>query len=182
MCLGKVGLNNKFCVKECVEGRKHCGTGRHVAKYKVLEDAAYIRHTDNQVYASPSLDLKLLSDAQTAKLASMELSASDWEQLFADVRAGKFPSWLQQQEPEDDSMKDDELDQESFHLLSPVASKSKNGVFKIVPTFSFDSVNSETASQEDDQRPNLDKKLAKLEGKVVSLKNKVVPSVCGYRR
>jgi hypothetical protein len=144
-----------------------------VAKYQVSEDAAYIRHTDNQVYASPSLDLKLLSDAQTAKLASMELSASDWEQVFADVPAGKFPSWLQQQDQEDDSMKDDELDQESFHLLSPVASKSKNGVFKIVPTFSFDSVNSETASQEDDQRPNLDKKLAKLEGKVVSLKNKL---------
>jgi hypothetical protein len=92
--------------------------------------------------------------------------------MFVNIRSGNFPEWLQQEQDEN-LARDDDLYQDSLQLLSPAASKNKNGVFKIIPTFSFESVNSDTASQDEQEGSNLDKKLAKLEGKVVSLKNKL---------
>lgn len=87
-------MNNKICIKMSAVDRKHCGTGRHMAKHKVETDTAYIRHTDNQVYATPTLDLKLLTVTQRSKLLSMEFSAKDWEQLFSEIQAGSIPDWL----------------------------------------------------------------------------------------
>ncbi len=46
VCLGKVGTS-KFCIKACEEGKSTCGTSRHVAKFAISKDGAYIRATDN---------------------------------------------------------------------------------------------------------------------------------------
>lgn len=54
-----------------------------------------------------------------------------------------------------------------MELLSPVASRAKNGVFKIDPNFSFESANSDTLPTEDqagEAQPGIDGRLAKLEG------------------
>jgi hypothetical protein len=35
VCFGKVGLNNKICVKECIEDKTHCGVNHHGQKLKL---------------------------------------------------------------------------------------------------------------------------------------------------
>jgi len=87
-------LNNKFCIKECVEGKNHCGVNRHSSKFEVVPDTAYIWATDNQVVSAPSLDLISLSQAQRAELLSASMSATDWEACFQAIQMGETPEWL----------------------------------------------------------------------------------------
>jgi hypothetical protein len=96
----------------------------------------------------------------------MEFSANDWEQLLSDIQAGSIPHWLLE-EQESVSVTEENNDADSMELLSPVPSKAKNGLFKIVPNFNFESANSDTLPTEDQEgeaQPGIDGRLAKLEG------------------
>jgi hypothetical protein len=141
-CLGKVGLNNnKFCVKECVEGKSHCGVNRHGTKFDVTPDTAYIRVLDNQVSSSPTLDLTLLTRGQRDKLLEASMSMAGWEVCLQDISLGNLPDWLNSEK--EVKAEEDSVGPESIQLLSPIGAKEKAGVFQIVPTFSFDSEVSE---------------------------------------
>jgi hypothetical protein len=64
VCLGKIGVSSKFCIKLCANGKNHCGVLRHSAKFRVAENTAYVHATDHQVFCQPCLELSNLSLAQ----------------------------------------------------------------------------------------------------------------------
>lgn len=136
-CLGKVGNNNKFCIKICAEGKNHCGTGHHSSKFKVLPYTAYIKIMDNQVFKAPTLSLSLLSDLQRAKLISYTQLPAEWEVDFKRISEGTRPEWLDEYE-EALSVGDQDSISQDLELLSPSASKFKSGIFDILPTFNFE--------------------------------------------
>jgi hypothetical protein len=158
-CLGRVGINNKFCVKACLEEKSHCGVNRHASKFDVVPDTAYIRSTNNQVMSSPMLDLTHLFRVQRVRLLAASMSAADWEICFHRIQQGDLPDWLTEELEEEVFVRKD--DSHSMQLLSPVATKEKHGIFKIVPTFSFES----TSSDEDKLDEDMDN-LESTEGRV----------------
>ena len=167
ICLGKVGLNNnKFCVKECEEGKAHCGVNRHGQKFDIIPDTAYIRVSDNQVLSFPTMDLTPLSWAQRSKLLAATMSAADWDLCFQSIQACALPEWLLDEGGGKENLKED--DGHSFNLLSPVDTKEKHGIFKLVPTFSFDSEVTE------DDKENLGTSVSTTEGRVKKLEDKLV--------
>ncbi len=173
LCLGKVRLNNKFCIKECAEGKNHCGVNRHSSKFEVVPDTAYIQAMDNRVLSAPCLDLESFTRAQRAELMSASMSASDWEACFQAVQMGEVPDWLIVDEgPQDDNKNEDA---HSVQLLSPVASKERLGVFQIVPNFSFESTVSDEDKYDDDGlgMASTEGRVKRLEGKLVTLKEKL---------
>jgi hypothetical protein len=172
-CLGKVGLNNKFCIKTCEEGKTHCGVIRHGSRFVVIPNTAYVRVSDHQVASSPSLDLSILSRGQREKLLEASMSAADWEVCFQSIQSGDYPDWLI---VDPDAKVDDGLaDVESVDLLSPIAAKEKYGVFKIIPTFSFDSDVSDYDEKvgEDGIRSLTEGRVKRLEDKMLHLKEKL---------
>ena len=166
-CLGRVGINNKFCVKACLEEKSHCGVNRHASKFDVVPDTAYIRSTNNQVMSSPMLDLTHLFRVQRVRLLAASMSAADWEICFHRIQQGDLPDWLTEELEEEVFVRKD--DSHSMQLLSPVATKEKHGIFKIVPTFSFES----TSSDEDKLDEDMDN-LESTEGQVKKLKDKLL--------
>lgn len=173
ICLGKVGLNNKICIKECVDGKTHCGVIRHVQKSDVTLDAAYVRVTDSQVMNAPTLDLGLLSSGQRLQLLAATMSAADWEVCFQSIMSGEMPDWMR---VEPDIKQDLDADEsQSVQLLSPIGSKEKQGIFQIVPTFSFESGASEVSNsgEETDEENATMGRVKRLEEKLVSLKGKL---------
>jgi hypothetical protein len=64
-------------------------------------------------------------------------------------------------------------EQDSVELLSPVASKAKQGVFELVPKFSFESTESDDKSLKEDIEHTQDDRLAKVETKLGKLKEKL---------
>jgi len=174
-CLGKVGASNKFCVKPCEPGKRHCGTLRHGLKYPVSKNTAYIQASDTQVYCIPSLDLDLLSDSQQELLRQASFSPAEWGQFFNSVQGGITPDWLIVDEAI--NKKDAEFPDcnEELHLLSPVATKIKHGAFEILPTFSYDS----TVSEEDNKNADeptcllIEDRMVKMESRLNRLKSKL---------
>jgi hypothetical protein len=173
VCLGKVGINNKFCVKLCEPDKPHCGTGRHASKFLVASNVAYIQATDNQVHCTPVLPLDNLTRAQCEKVCSMTFSVTEWESLFGAIQSGHFPDWFPIAEAVKQEKEDDESETTTLHLLSPMASRGKHGVFDIIPSFSFDSLDGrepdegeELKSGEIDQ---VDLKTQRVESHLLSL-------------
>jgi hypothetical protein len=177
-CLGKVGVNNnKFCVKPRLEGLLHCGTGRHSVKFQPEKDVAYIKVTENQVYSSPVLALDQFTPSQKEKILKWSFQAAEWE---ADLKAfadGAPPSWMVEiLESEDEHSEKEE--QVSVDLITPSGARAKQGVFDIIPTFSFDSLKSDEFEDKEDIGdesvvPTADSKLLKMEAKILKLKGKL---------
>jgi hypothetical protein len=172
-CLGKVGANNKICIRPCVEGFDHCGTARHSVKSQVQPDFAHIRITDNQVYAAPTWNLSSFLEKQRGSILSIQLTAADWEKDFKSIESGEYPEWLVKIMEEDVQDNSSVSDQVSVQLLSPVAAKSKQGVFELLPTFSFESANSEGNTRENEFEVDADTRLFKVENKIEKLKSKL---------
>jgi hypothetical protein len=169
ICLGKVGLNNKFCIKICEEGKGHCGINRHGSKFDVSPNAAY----DHQALSAPFLELDVFSREQRSKILEASMSAADWEVCFQTIQSGALPEWLI---VDVETQVDIHLDEvESVDLLSPIAVKEKTGVFKIIPTFSFESDMSNVDEDEGElsARTSTEGRVKKLEDKMVVLKEKL---------
>jgi len=116
------------------------------------------------------LDLLLLSASQRDKLSVATLSAADWEMCFQQIH--ELPDWLQEEVDEVKGL--NAKDQSMAQLLSPVASKNRHGVFKIIPTFSFDSIASYEGKTEDGVIPIEPTviRVKKLEDKFLKFKDK----------
>jgi len=171
-CLGKVGNNNKFCVKACMDGKNHCGTGRHSAKFEVEADHAFIKITDNQVFKVPSLDLRVLSDSQCAKLLSLVQLPTEWENDFKKIVEGEMVEWME--DDEDSTVTLDQGNNPSVELLSPGTSKFKTGIFDIMPTFSFDSSSSDDVDHMNGNEFKIaDHRIQKMEMQLEGLKSKL---------
>jgi len=113
------------------------------------------------------LDLTHLSRVQHVRLLAASMSAADWEICFHRIQQGDLPDWLTEELEEEVFVRQD--DSHSVQLLSPVATKEKHGIFKIVPTFSFES----TSSDEDKLDEDMDN-LESTEGQVKKLKDKLL--------
>jgi hypothetical protein len=148
-CLGKVGAS-KFCIKICEAGKSTCGTGRHVSKFLVDSDSAYIRATDMQVFGSPCLSVKDLTDTQRAKLSNMVKMGSEWERLLSDIEQGNFPEWMVDLKDEVKESVSEDDDDNSLELLSPIASATRKGIFDQFPSLSFNSLDSEMEVKEEE--------------------------------
>jgi hypothetical protein len=173
-CLGKVGINNKFCVKLCEPGKHHCGTGRHASKFLVGTNVAYIRFTENQVHCTPVLPLDSLTQAQQGKVRSMLLTAAEWETVLGEIQSGHVPDWLLGLDAVKEEDEERSADADSLQLLSPMASRGKEGMFSIVPTFSFDSTSLEELDEGMETKvDDTDTRLLKVEGRLISLKSKL---------
>jgi hypothetical protein len=173
-CLGKVG-NAKFCVKECERDTTFCGTGRHVSKFSVNKDGAYIHVTENQVYCDPCLDLSVLFEGQRAKLMSMTQTAADWDRDIKNISKGQFPAWLENNDSTEKVHVLDAEDQASLNLLSPMASEVKQGIFEMFPSFSFESEtsnDSKEGSEEFEENETL-LRISKLEKRLLQLRAKL---------
>jgi len=168
-----VGLNNKFCIKDCIESKPHCGINCHGQKLDVTPDTAFIRASDNQVLCAPTADLTTFTVAQRAKLFSASTSASDWEVCLQSIQLGDLPDWLLAEEGTKDGVKEDDV--HSVQLLSLVAIKEKHGVFQLVPTFSFESEVTEDDKVKGDILTSISTEghVKKMEDKLVVLKEKL---------
>jgi hypothetical protein len=135
-----------------------------------VSDIAYIRSTDNQVLSSPTLDLTHFTRGQRITLFAASMSASDWEMCFQKIQQGDLPDWLSDETEEEDLVR-----HLSVQLLSPVATKEKHGIFKIVPTFSFESTSSDEGKLEEDvdNVVSTEGRVKKLEDKFLTLKGKL---------
>jgi hypothetical protein len=174
VCLGKVGINNKFCTKSCLEGGSHCGTARHSSKFHVGKNVAYIRFSDTQAHCTPVLPLGGFNQDQREKALSLVFTASEWETIFGSIQSGHPPLWLRELESEEKMKTEEEEDQRSLQLLSPLASRDKHGVFEILPSFSFDSTGSgEKGEVDEEQLTEAEGRLAKVEFRLDSLKSKL---------
>jgi hypothetical protein len=169
LCLGKVG-NSKFCIKRCDEGKPTCGTVRHVSKFTVDVNSAYIRATENQVFCSPCLQVKNLSNAQRAKLSSLVNTASEWERIVLDLNNGNVPEWMMVDAEEAKEVADEEDDVRSFDLMSPMASGNRKGIFEQFPSLSFDSCDSNFEMEGDEDESG---KVEMLERKLRAFKSKL---------
>jgi hypothetical protein len=172
-CLGKVGKNNKFCVKACLSNKSHCGTGRHSSKFEVDPDQAYIRVMENLVFMSLSLNLCSLLDSQRAKLMSIKQVPADWENNFKKVSEGLMVDWLEGDD-EELSFAEDGEHPTSEGLLSPGSANFKTGIFDIAPTFSFESTASGDAGNESEEEIlGPDWRTQKVEKRLEGLKSKL---------
>ncbi len=173
-CLGKVGVA-KFCAKECEKGKTSCGTVRHVSKFSVKRDGAYIHASENQVFCAPCLELGGFSDSQRAKLLSLSKTTAEWNLLIKSLTDGDVPEWLEESESKTNDVDDLSEGPGSLQLLSPMASDAKHGVFLEFPNFSFDSESSENMETEEvvEGESAIAKKLVKLEQRVSVLKLKL---------
>jgi len=125
VCLGKVGFNNKFCIKLCEEDKSHCGTGRHSSKFQVGSNVAYIHVNEHQVHCTPVLPLDGLNQAQRDKLCSLTWSSTEWESIFGSIQSGHLPEWLVELEDfknESEEEENEEVDVNSLQPLSPMPS------------------------------------------------------------
>jgi uncharacterized protein YoxC len=182
VCLGKVGINNKFCVKLCGVDDPHCGTARHSAKFAVGQNVAYIRFSDTQVHCTPVLPLDGFNQSQREKLLESTFTAAEWEAIFGSVQSGHLPEWLEELKLKEMEVRSEEDDEHKpLQLLSPLASRDKHGVFDILPSFSFDSAGSSGKDEEGgDKNDGEDEKwddtmgrLTKVETRLDSLKMKL---------
>jgi len=161
-CLGKVG-NLKFCVKDkSADGT--CGTARHATKFRVEADVAYIHSTDNQILGSPVLPIGLFSASQRAKLLSMMLSVAEWEKVFQAIKDGEVPEWLIESGLDATTPTSDP----AVALLSPSGTSNKQGIFEILPTFSF-----ESAASDGNLEVSPEGRIDKVEGRLKSLQSKL---------
>jgi len=175
-CLGKVGSsNNKMCIRSRVEGFNHCGTARHSEKHQVDRDVALIHVTDQQVFTSPVWPLTEVSAEQKNKILLIQQSAEDWEKDFKTLELGEDPEWLVQIKGQEDAdAPSTAAEQESVQLLSPVAARSKQGCFEIVPTFSFESTSfDDVETEEGILQEDTQVRLVKVESKLHQLKAKL---------
>jgi hypothetical protein len=170
VCLGKVGMNNKFCVKVISSGKPHCGVLRHGSKFRACENTAYIHTSENQVLCQPTLDMGVLTSSQREVLLNLNLSASEWEKVFSSIRAGALPEWLLPESNKADLPDDDD---DPLMLLSPVVTKAKHGCFDIIPTFSFDSAMTESGLEKESVELSSEKRLGKVESRLSTLKAKL---------
>jgi hypothetical protein len=165
----------KFCVKECERDTTFRCTGRHVSKFSVSKDGAYIHVTENQVYCAPCLDRSTLSEVQRAKLMSMTQTAADWDRDIKNINKGQFPAWLNDKDSEEKAPVLDEEDQTSLNLLLPMASEVKQGIFEMFPSLSFESVapeDSKEGSEVSEENEAL-LHISKLEKRLSQLKSKL---------
>jgi archaellum component FlaC len=173
-CLGKVGTSNsaKMCIRPCAEGFENCGTARHSVKHQVERNCAYIRLTDNQVLVSPVWNLAEYSEDQVEQIKAIQFSAGDWGKEFKIIDSGEVPDWLQLIHGKVEEEASLDTDQVSVQLLSPMAAASKQGVFELVPNFSFDSTNTEDEGGDED-KDEMQARLVKVESKLGRLKDRL---------
>jgi len=134
---------------------------------------AFIRVTDHQVYTSPVWNVVEFTPEQRSSILAVQMTAADWEKEFKLMETGGLPEWLEQIKSQGSEETSSVTEQESVQLLSPVGAKAKQGIFKIVPSFSFDSVDSEGTEKEGDEEVNTQDRLIKVESKLGKLKAKL---------
>jgi hypothetical protein len=175
VCLGKVGVNNKFCIKPCDPGKRHCGVLRHGSKFAATMNTAYVPASDTQVYCLPSLDLDFLTGSQQELLRQAAFSPAEWGQLFESIQNGSFPEWLIIDDPANKKDADMPDCDDDLALLSPVATRTKHGAFEILPTFSYDSVASDEGCKNTGEPIPLtmDDRVLKMESRLKKLKSKL---------
>ena len=138
--------------------------------FLVGPNVAYIRANEHQVHCTPVLPLDGLNQAQRDKLCSMAFTLTDWESIFGSIQSGHLPVWLVELEniqSEEEAVPDD------LQLLTPMASRDKHGVFDIVPSFSFESTGEEQFEEKEGISDDVDARLLKVEGRLISLKSKI---------
>jgi hypothetical protein len=162
-------------VKLCSAGRPHCGVIRHATKFSVGENTAYIHSTENQVLCHPCLSLATLSKGQVELIQGETFTQAEWDHLVEQVQLRVVPEWLKINAVQDAKSDAVVADQNDDPLLCPIATEEKQGVFEIIPSFSFDSVTSEEGleKKEDKLHFSMEERLGKIELRLRTLKNKL---------
>jgi len=109
--------------------------------------------TEGKANCSPALNMKSLTSAQRIILLGHLATPVEWEGLIQGITSGVLPEWLViKEQPEKGAALVPE-EEDEFQLLSPKGGLEKQGIFEIVPNWSFDSgisTESKTTVKRDD--------------------------------
>ena len=173
-CLGLIGSGDKICIKRRVGSAISCGTTKHEGtKFRVPSATGFIRCSDSQILCEPTLNVSEFDVSQLKDLKALRLGTSDWMAFFASaVKVQESPKDSKMKEPESSTGKDPGV---SSELQSPRLSDRNTGIFALVPSLSFDSVDSAaTASSHDiralEENKTVLQRLKSVEAKLKTIK------------
>jgi hypothetical protein len=135
LCLGLM-TSAKFCTRILAEGATSCGTAAHARKFQPPPSSAFLKDTEVRALCSPALDLTILSPAQRLRIQGVQLTASEWGQLFQQVQQRKPPKWLAFEESPVATI-DTLAALTALEILSPTNVES-GGLLAVIPMLSFD--------------------------------------------
>jgi hypothetical protein len=158
-CFGLVG-RHKFCIRDRINERS-CGKGTHgTVKFTSSSAHLYIRAAAHEVYCQPVIPPDMFNETQLGEVFAQSFTGSDWVKIFSDKVKGVNPSWLSASaERKPAAAVTSEVGAASLallpllsplHLLSPLRSEERTGIFKVSPTLSFESTDSENSTEDHD--------------------------------
>lgn len=161
-CLGMIG-SAKFCLKDS-DGGMSCGIQAHLVKKASLEsDAFYLKENNGRAFLKPKFSAPGLDSKVIDFVLSKALSLKEWEMFFEELNRGVTPAVmvdcgfdLDDIVNETVSNSDEEkgeLNDSGLKLISPKVMTDSLGIFKALPTLSFeDDALEEDASIPTDRR------------------------------
>jgi len=142
--------NTKFCTRK----PGTCTVTAHTQKKFQAQDlTGYLRETEIRAFCSPGYGLSELSTLQIKRLQEVQLTTSEWQQLFQQLTQGDTPKWLafEDSTPHTDKLEIDtvipDLPDED-ELISPLAQWRSGGLMNLIPVLSFDDSITSSSSPE----------------------------------
>jgi len=135
----------------------------HVKKFAPANDAFYIKEVETKAWCKPVYDGSNLSSEQHLFLLRHSLTRVEWDETFKIFAENQMPEWIKtasgeklwavitpgEAQVQSASLADK---REVVQLISPKFATPDTGLFQLIPTMSYDSVELETnVSEEMDQ-------------------------------
>ena len=153
LCLGVIS-GTKFCLKDEDSSGK-CSVALHIKKFSPVADAFYIKEADTKAWCKPAYNGAGLTSEQRLFLLSHQLSRAEWDDTFALLKQQLIPDWIKRLDIKQVWVKPQMLVPDvsttpgvnvALTLTSPRLTDGEPGLFQLIPTLSYDSVDVDTSS------------------------------------
>jgi hypothetical protein len=148
VCLGIIS-GTKFCLKDEAAGGK-CTVASHAKMFSPTKHAFYVKEVETKAWCNPMYEGSSLTPEQRSFLLKYRLSRSEWDDTFALLGQKRIPEWIKATGEislwsflnVDTAVTIPNADgaQEVMQLTSPGFADPETGLFQLIPSLSYDSV------------------------------------------
>jgi hypothetical protein len=139
----------KFCLKDEAAGGK-CTVASHAKKFSPTKHAFYVKEVETKAWCNPMYEGSSLTPEQRSFLLKYRLSRSEWDDTFALLGQKRNPEWIKATGEislwsflnVDTAVTIPNADgaQEVMQLTSPGFADPETGLFQLIPSLSYVSV------------------------------------------